>query len=80
MKRHRFFCDKVLFPTVCQGPLWSHTAPVAEENSEVYRAARAGLEMGTTKHLWDKLSTGNESRLPDQHGQSSTACSKEDQR
>ena len=89
LKRHRFVCGNDLFPALWEGPHRSQLAPVAmtrcaqavaEDTSGLYRAARAGPELGTAKHLWDKLSTGNEGRPPDQHGQNSTARSKEDQR
>lgn len=87
-KRHTFVFGKDLFPELWEGPQGSHLAlaamtwcaeAVAEDTGGIYRAARAGLEVGTAKPLWDKLSTGNEGRSPAQHGQSSTAHSKEEQ-
>lgn len=89
LKRHRFVCGKDLLPALWEGPQVSQLGPmamtrcakaVAKDTSGVYRAARAGVELGTAKHLWDKLFTGNEGRPPDQHGQNSAARSKEDQR
>jgi len=51
---------------------------MAEDTTGAYGAAKAGLELGTTKCPWDKLSTSNEGRLPDQNGQNNTSHSKED--
>lgn len=80
LKRHRFCLSSPtggsqLAPvamTLC-------AKAVANDTSEVYRATRAGPELETEKHLWDKLSAGNEDKPPDQHGENSTAHGKEDQ-